>query len=187
MKTLLSDGYIKDKPLKEKRDIKLFILYLMHSIGFPLDYAEANDIAVQGEIINPLQFAECFAELLEAGTVAEDKRQNQESQYYITSRGTHVVAELQNRLPSGLRERSLRSAMRYLSFERRGSELKFGVSERTDGRLTLNFSAIEESGPLFELSLMVPTQREADRMLFNLRDRPEEIYRNIIAVLNKPV
>lgn len=186
MRTLLNDGLFRDQPLKEKRDIKLFILYLAYNIKYPMEYDEANDIAVQDGIINPLQFAECFSELLEAGTMAEDKQPDGISYFYITERGVHVVAQLQNRLSAGLRKRALRNAMRRLSFKKRNTELKYDVLKREDGSFTLQCSIIEESGPLLELMLMVPTKQEADRMLYNLNDRPEDIYREILAILSKP-
>ena len=32
-------------PLREKNDIKIFILYLLRNINQPMDYADINDIA----------------------------------------------------------------------------------------------------------------------------------------------
>jgi len=58
-------------PLKDKNDIKIFILYLMKNIDYPLDFNTLSDIAVQDEFVSYFDFAECFAQLLDIGTVAQ--------------------------------------------------------------------------------------------------------------------
>ena len=52
--------------LKDKNDIKIFILYLMRHVGRPLDFVSINDIVVQDGYVGYFDFVECFAELLEA-------------------------------------------------------------------------------------------------------------------------
>ena len=46
--------------LKNKTDIKIFILYLLSNVGYPLSYAEINDISVQDNFVGSMDFAECF-------------------------------------------------------------------------------------------------------------------------------
>ena len=60
-------------PLKDKNDIKIFILYLLRNIGYPLDFDNINDIVVQDGIVGYFDFADCFAELLDTGNIAEEK------------------------------------------------------------------------------------------------------------------
>ena len=58
--------------LKNKNDIKIFILYLLQNINYPLDFPTINDIVVQDEYVNYFDFAECFAEILDMGHVVEE-------------------------------------------------------------------------------------------------------------------
>ena len=62
-----SEGVIMQAQLKDKNDIKIFILYLMRHVGRPLDFVSINDIVVQDGYVGYFDFVECFAELLEAG------------------------------------------------------------------------------------------------------------------------
>ena len=39
-------------PLKEKNDIKIFILYLLKNLNYPLDFNTISDIVVQDEFVN---------------------------------------------------------------------------------------------------------------------------------------
>lgn len=55
--------------LKDKTDIKIFILYLMENLTVPLRYSELNDIAVTDGVVSCIDFAECFAELVDTGNV----------------------------------------------------------------------------------------------------------------------
>ena len=68
--------------LRDKNDIKIFILYLLRHIGYPLDFVSINDIVVQDGYVGYFDFAECFAELLETGNIvltdtAENLRSNE--------------------------------------------------------------------------------------------------------------
>ena len=58
-------------PLKEKNDIKIFILYLLKNLNYPLDFNTISDIVVQDEFVNYFDFAECFAELLDIGNIEQ--------------------------------------------------------------------------------------------------------------------
>ena len=48
--------------LTEKNDVKVFILFLMANVGYPLKYDEVHDITVQNDYVGYCDFAECFAE-----------------------------------------------------------------------------------------------------------------------------
>jgi len=165
--------------LKEKKDIKLYILYLMYHIKCPIDFTMANDISVQDGFVSTLDFAECFAELIDAQTIAEYKEPNGESMFYVTERGEHVVTTLQDSLLSSLRERGLRSAMRFLSFKQRGTRIETEITERSDGFFTLRCTLREKEGVLLEVTLAVPTKQQAERMAYRFTDKPEEAYRAI--------
>ena len=51
--------------LHGKDDIKIFILYLMHNLSFPMEYVDINDVVVQDGVVGTIDCAECFAELLD--------------------------------------------------------------------------------------------------------------------------
>ena len=47
--------------LTEKNDVKVFILYLMSNVGYPLEYAEVHDIVIQNDYVGYYDFAECLS------------------------------------------------------------------------------------------------------------------------------
>ena len=98
-------------PLRDKNDIKIFILYLLKNLKYPLDFNTISDIVVQDEFVNYFDFAECFAELLDSGTIEQIRvgdvveteaaigsngRPEKKSELYrITENGIDVVDEEQ--------------------------------------------------------------------------------------------
>ena len=170
-------------PLKDKTDIKIFILYLLRNIHYPLDYININDIVVQDGVVNPLDFSECFAELLETGNV-EEFSANGKTLYQITDQGISVADTLDSRLLSMLKEKSLKSAMRLLSFKKRGSEVKCDITELEGGGYEVRCVVIESRRELLNARLVVDDKALAERMKYNFMDKPEVVFRGVYAVFS---
>lgn len=183
-------------PLREKNDIKIFILYLLKNLNYPLDFNTISDIVVQDEFVNYFDFAECFAELLDSSNIeqisafdipsennADERNKSSNDLYRITENGKKVVEQLQSNLLNMIREKSLKSAMRLLSFKSRGSDVKCVSNEREDGRYDLKCEIIEKGFKLLELGLVVDTKYQLDKMMYNYNERPEVVYRGIISLL----
>lgn len=173
-------------PLKDKNDIKIFILYLMRNIGYPLDFPNINDIVVQDGFVNYFDFAECFAELLDMGNIEEVKVDG-EDRYIITERGIHVADNLESNLLSTLREKSLKSALRLLSFKKRGANIRCEVEQSGDGRYVLQCAISEGKEQLMQLRVLVDSLNQMEKMRYNFNDRPETVYRGILALLSGEV
>jgi hypothetical protein len=169
--------------LKEKNDIKIFILYLMRSVGYPLDFSNINDIVVQDGIVNYFDFAECFAELIDSGNISETSVDGKEAIYSITEQGKNVADSLQSDLLMMIRERSLKSAMRYLSFKKRGSFIKCQSAELPDGTYSLCCRIVEEKEEIMNITLKVDNKNQLDRMIHNFEERPEAVYKGLMTVL----
>jgi len=167
--------------LTDKNDIKIFILYLLDNIHYPLDFDTINDIVIQDEFVGYFDFAECFAELLDAGHIKEECA-NGIDMYAITNTGSQVAVQLQSSLMAPIRERSLKSALRVLSFQKSNAELKCTVEQREDGKYSFKCSIHENKVPTMELLLVVDSLERAERMKANFNERPEAVYKGILAM-----
>lgn len=186
-------------PLKEKNDIKIFILYLLKNLKYPLDFNTISDIVVQDEFVNYFDFAECFAELLDSGTIElirvggetvseatigkNGRPEKKDELYSITENGVIVVEQLQSNLLNMIKEKSLKSAMRLISFKQRGFEVKCSGAEREDGKYDLHCEVIENRELLMEINLLVNDKQRYDQMMYNFNERPEVIYRGVVSLL----
>ena len=163
-------------------EIKLFILYLMYHIGRPLEYDDINDIVMQDGFVGGIDFADCFADLLERGNVSEI---NEEGKllYQVSDQGMQVLESLQGDLMNYVKTRGLRSAMRLLDFRKRGAKVETSFESRLDGCYDLT-CAIRDNGPLsLELKLVVENSAQLELMRYQFRENPEQIYKGILALL----
>ena len=164
--------------LKNKDDIKIFILYLLQNINYPLDFPTINDIVVQDEYVNYFDFAECFAEILDMGHVVEEigvdeKTGEKVTRYRISPLGSAVVSQLQSGLLRSIRERSLKSALKLLSFKKRGAEISCRTSELDDGKFAIECVITEMGKEILHINLVDDSSQRIERMKANFEDRPD--------------
>ena len=126
--------------MSDKTDIKVFILYIMDCIDYPLEYDVIRELAAQNGYVGDFDFAECFSQLLELGHVLEDT-ENGIKYYIVSSTGRMVATELQSNLLLSIREKSLKSAMRYLSFRKRKAEMASSVEAAITALMPYSSSA----------------------------------------------
>lgn len=176
--------------LKDKNDIKIFILYLMRHVGRPLDFVSINDIVVQDGYVGYFDFVECFAELLEAGNIEEIKSDDGEGGseiYRVTDQGIYVVDTLDSRLINTIREKSLKSALRLLSFKERGAKVRFDFEPLQNGRFKADCVISEKDEELMHVTLSLESTNQLEKIRHNFYDKPEVVYRGILAVLTGEV
>ena len=173
-------------PLAEKNDIKIFILYLMRNIGYPLDFNSISDIVIQDGIVGYFDFAECFAELVDAETI-EARGSGADLQYSVSEKGLHIAEELSNGLLAGIREKSLTSALRHLSFKKRGAVLKTMLEELDSGRYRVRCTIREKEEYILDVSVTAESEAQAAKIVDNFNRRPEVAFRGVLALLSGEV
>lgn len=167
-----------------KKNVKIFVLYLMENINYPLDFITLNDIVMQTDYIMYLDFAESFGEMLDDGLV-ECLGQDEHGGdiYMVTERGRIVAAELKSDLLDSILDQSLACALRYLNFKKRGIEARCTVAPLEDGTYKVSCTFTEKGKEIFRSDLTVDSLSRAERMKANFRERPEAIFRGVNALL----
>ena len=173
-------------PIKEKNDVKIFILYLLRNIPHPLSFHNVNDIVVQDGVVGYFDFITCFSELLETGNIAE-LHMDGECRYQITEQGMHVADTLQSNILPQIREKSLQSALRLLSFEKRGSRVECDSQPCGDGTFFVECAIVERGEDLMRIRLHVESHQRAEEMKEHFRSRPEVMFRGAYALLTGKV
>lgn len=169
-------------PIGSQRNVKIFVLYLMENINYPMDFITINDIVMQTDYIIYLDFAECFHQMVDDGLILVDNSRD-EPYYYVSEKGRLVARELKSDILPSILDQSLRYALRYLDFKRRDVKSRC-TSERTeDGRYRIECSLTEKGVVIYSTTLVVDTEERVERMKENFRDRPEVIYRGVTALL----
>ena len=194
--------------LKKDDEIKIFILYLLDKIGYPLDYPSIGSIMMQDGIVNFFDFAQCFFALVDAGHIREivvDKNEKTDGDdsfdsdddeteyepsttvlYEVTDTGRHVARVLSDSLMVSVREKSYRSALRHLSFERQGAYVDHSYRPDGDGFL-VKCSIKDHNGVVMDLTVRADSEYQLKRMLNNYSERPEVVFRGVVALLSGDV
>lgn len=166
--------------LKHKTDVKIFILFLLNNIRYPLTRAEISELVVADDFVADFDFAECFSELCDLGHIVSAVEGGEE-RFLISPTGCEASAELEDTLVASIRKKSLHTAMRYLSLRKRGAEVFAEVAPRKDGHYAVTCRVVEAQGELASFTLTLPSQAAAEGIRAHFLDKPEEVVRGITA------
>ena len=171
--------------MKSSETVKLFVLYLMQNVGYPLDYITISDMILQTDYVIYLDFAEAFADLVDSDMVrAEGKNKHNEDLFIVTDKGRIVCEEYgKSRTPIVL-ENALAAALRFLDFQKRDVKIYSSIEDTDDGRFWFVCGMIEKGVVIMENRALVDTRARAIQMEQNFRKRPEAIYCGTIALLS---
>ena len=109
---------------------------------------------------------------------------SEEISYIVSSSGRQIATVLSAQFPSTIKEASYRSAIRYLSFEKRGATIDCYKTELPDGKYSVHCEIVEKGRRVLEINVDVDTKNEADKMLFNFRRRPEIVFQGTMALVS---
>ena len=173
-----------------KRNVKIFLLYLMQNIHMPVDFATLNDMVMQTDYVMYLDMAEAFHELFDdalievSDTHADDGVPEDVTRYVVTAKGRIVAEQLHSELLPTILDESLRCALRYLDFRRRGIKTHCSVTQSEDGTAVFYCSVEQDGKLLFETRMSVDAMIRAHQMEDNFRARPEAIYKGMWSLLS---
>ena len=217
--------------------VKVFILYLLEKVGYPLEYNDLASIVLRDGYVDYFDFVKNFHELLEQGHICavsdaesetvpaetetaeqpqteptessgeagdsqtEDgtelpdektggeasdavKKENADPPaYVVTSTGRMIARGLSDDLLlTAVREKSYVSAMRHLSLEKRGAVWNHSLEKDGDGYV-FHCSIRDCDGLAFRLDLRADSYPQAERMRMNFEDKPDVVYRGIVAMV----
>ena len=169
-----------------KNNVKIFVLYLMENVNYPLTFNAINDIVRQTDYVFYMDFALYFLEMVDDGLVVEEELDGQKV-YIVSDKGRLVARELKSNILPSILDQSLRYALRYLDFKRRKVEMRCNTEKLHDGRYQINCSLIESGTVIYSNSLVVDTYERAQRMVDVFNDHPEAVYRGVVALLSGSV
>lgn len=192
--------------------VKVFILYLLDKIGYPLDYTDIATIIIRDSLVDYFDFVEYFHQLLEAGHIrkipkesdsalalekensagvhdgaANNSEKSDEGRedwlFEVTDTGRIIAKGLSDDLlMAAVREKSYISAMRHLSLEKRKAVVTQSSEQEGTGYI-FHCSIKDMDGLALNLSLRADSYSQLNRMKQNFEERPDVVYRGIIALV----
>ena len=166
--------------LRTVTDIKVFLLFLLEHIRYPVDRTTLINIVSENtdEII--IDYDGCLTELADSGHVWEDEDTDGEKYFGITDSGTMVAAELFDSLDPAFREKSLKSAIKHMSLSKRGAKATATIDEVEGSRFRVTLTLSDQTGVLMSSTFAVFARSEAEKIRDNFLQRPEDVYRGML-------
>ena len=170
------------KALQNKIDIKIFILFLLDHLSYPVDDESISQVIVENGYVGSFDFTECFSELLDLGHIVADDVDGK-TYYAISDEGKKVSAQFQDSVIEPIRTASAHSASRIMSLSRRGVTLLAEMQEREDKHFFVRCSVSEKSGELFSFSVTVSSRVQAEHIISAFKKNPERTFRGLMSVV----
>ena len=175
-------------PIGSMNNVKIFVLYLMHNVGYPLNFVTINDIVMQTDYIMYLDFAVAFHEMLDGGLIKENgKDDHGDPLYSVTDKGMIVAEQLRCDLLPSILDQSLTCALRYLDLQRRHVVVDCTSQRLSDKTYDVTFYLREKDKTILTATINVDSEYRSRQMRENFRDRPDVIYRGLLALLTGKV
>jgi len=169
----------KDFTLKTTTDIKVFLLFLLDNIGYPIDHTTLMSIVEENTDEISLDYGECLRMLAESEHLLFDEVDG-EKYYMISDKGRLVASELYDSLDKGFRERSLRCAIRHISLSKNGAKINAYITETESKRFKVTLEAFDRFGELMSTSVTVNSRAEAEVIKKNFEAKPDGVYRGVL-------
>ena len=173
-------------PIGSMNNVKIFVLYLMRNINYPLDFVTINDIVMQTDYIMYLDFAVAFHEMLDGGLIEEIDKDEETGDplYYVSDKGRIVAEQLKTDILSSILEKSLTAALRDLDFKRRRIKIASDAQTLPDHTVDVTLTVTEADKVILKTTVNVDSERRAEAIRDNFRSRPEAIYRGTLALIS---
>ena len=165
------------------RNVKIFVLYLLENINYPLEFSTVNDIVMQTDYVMYLDFAEAFYDMVDRDLIEKIDIDDGKEYYLITDKGRCVARELKSDILTVMLDKALAKALQFLDFQKREVVARCTIEKTEDNRYSVNSSFTEKGVCIYSQTLIVDTLNRAERMRDNFYERPEVIYRGAVALM----
>ena len=160
-------------------DLKVFLLFLLDNIRYPIDSDAIMSIVAENTNEISLDYEQCLGELVDSEHLLFDEIEGVRY-YMISDKGRAVATELYDNLDAGFRDKSLRSAIRHLSLSKSGASIKAYIEKTESGRYRVTLEAFDRYGELMSTSLTVNSLAEAEQIKKNFESKPDGVYRGVL-------
>ena len=165
--------------LRTTAEIKIFLLYILDQIRYPVDYPSLIGIISENTEKIIIDYDECLQALTDEGHIIFDQVDG-EKYYMISDSGSVIAGELYDVLDKEFRERSMRYSAKYLSLSRTGSKIEAYIMQTEDGRYAVTMRASDSRGEIMNLSITVSSKEEAEKIKRNYESKPDGLYRGVM-------
>lgn len=164
--------------LRNKRDIKILICFLLGSLKKPLIKSDVICVLQEYGLANYFEASQAFDETVSGGNIVSDDTGYCE----LTSSGEMIAEELSGDLPFSVKEKVLISAEQYFNRVKNEKENKVSIKKT---ELGYSVTCTVSGGEFDMMNIMVyaPDMNSACAIRDNFYKNPSDFYHKIMAFL----
>ena len=169
-------GFIQDE-----MDLKLLVLYIMARIAAPITFLQLLELALCDAGVDYFSLTQAVEHLVETEHLSREGER-----YAITEKGRRNSEICESSLPYSVRRRCDDNLVRVNETLMREQQVQGEVLPNPDGTCTVRLRLADDSGPLLELSLLMPAAGQGERAAARFEQAPEQLYHQLVQLLSVP-
>ncbi len=166
--------------IKDTDSAKLLICYLLNKIEKVIEAEHLYDIAVTSGIINYFCYTDAINSLLENETIKIEINESGRECYLDTEKGILFAKEFRSYVPKSLRERIIRTAMKYLTKIKLDNEVKINYIELEKG-YHVHFRCLDIGEDLLDIKIFAPNHTQARFLGERIMRNPVGFYAKVVS------
>ena len=161
---------------------KLIVLYILDKVDFPLTNVQLTNFILEKEYTNYFNIQQAISELIDDNYISTETIRNS-SLYQITESGKETLSFFSHSISQAIRD-DIDAYLKEHKYSLRNevSTLADYYEHKKDEYIT-RLRVMEGESAIIELKLSVPTEREANLICNNWRNRSSDIYAYVISSL----
>ncbi len=161
---------------------KLIVLYILDKVDFPLTNVQLTNFILEKEYTNYFNIQQAISELIDDNYISSETIRNS-SLYQITESGKETLSFFSHSISQAIRD-DIDAYLKEHKYSLRNevSTLADYYEHKKDEYIT-RLRVMEGESAIIELKLSVPTEREANLICNNWRNRSSDIYAYVISSL----
>lgn len=168
--------------LTEGREIRILVCHILAGVQEPMSFDELTESILAYGSANYFEFASALSELENTGCVISFKTETGIGEYTITDKGRAAAKTLQSDLPLSVRDKVIEAALNVIQRRRIEKENLVSITRTEDG-FKIHMSVTDIGTDLMELSLFMPTQKQALAVKERFLSDPAGTYMNVLEAL----
>lgn len=154
---------------------KLIILYMLDKVDFPLTTSQISEFILDKGYTSYFKLQQALSELSDSDLVREEVTHNR-TLYHLTEDGEQTIHFFYNKISKSI-QNDIDNFLAEKRYELKNeTSIKADYYKNTAGELSVRCQVMEDSEPLIELTLSVPTESEAKAIINNWNKKNQEIY-----------
>lgn len=161
---------------------KLIILYMLEKLDFPLTNGQISEFILDKGYTSYFTLQQAISEMTEANLIREETVHNR-TLYHLTEEGLETIHFFKNNISSAIREDIDNFIAEKKYTLKNEVAIKADYYKNTNHEFSVHCQILENSAPLIDLTLTVPSEDEALAVTNNWERKHQELYALIMQTL----